>query len=78
MGLPQLRLARRADVGPPAGQEVLGEGTQGIALPGVLADPAGPAEDHHGALLHRVFEGRAGEHETVDVRDGHTDLGTRA
>ena len=64
---------RRGSAAPrrPAGHDVLDDGIEGGGLVVVVGDGLGRPEDHHRAVVHRVVERAAGEHEAVEERDGH-------
>src|SRR6266581_1578484 len=73
--LAQLDVAGAADVVPAAGRDVLGDDLQRVEpLPRVVHLDRG-AEDHDRAVVHRVVEGRTGQHQAVLDGDGHADRG---
>jgi hypothetical protein len=63
-----------ADGGGAPRHDMLDEGSQGRVLLGRVVDRPGAAEDHHRAVVQRVMEGRAGQHQPVQQGDGDADL----
>ena len=67
-------VGRRASALRPGARWSRRRGRHGLHLVGV-GDARGPAEQHDAAVVHRVVERGAGEHEAVEQRDGHAHVG---
>ena len=70
----QLGGVGRAGHRAPAGEHVLDDRVEGVPLGRLVLHLRGLAEEHHRAVVHRVVERRAGEHEAVEERDGDAHL----
>ena len=67
-------LSRRfAHVGPAFGHDVIDNGFEGGLLFVRVGDFRGLAENHHGAIIHRMMKGRTSQHQTVEQGDGDAD-----
>ena len=70
----QLGIARSATVVGPARQVVVDDGAQRAVLLVRVVDQDCLPDDGHRAVVHRMVEGRAREHERVDDRDRDADV----
>ena len=62
-----------AGVGPAAREDVFGDGAQGGEFFFTIFHRGCCPQDHDRAVIHRVIENRAREHEAIEQRDGHAD-----
>ena len=73
----QLTAVAPADRVAAAGNDVLDQGAQGGFLLVGVGDRLGAADGHHRPVVHRVMEGRAGQHQAVHQGDGDADVHLR-
>src|SRR5919197_2986356 len=71
--LPKLTVVGGTHVLPAAGGHVLGDPLQRVQLLAAVCDLHGRPEDHDRAVIHRVMERGASEHQAILDRDGDAD-----